>query len=95
MADILKIITTGVAIVNRVQDNIQAAKAPRSDITEGFLVEDVDYSGTVNHGLGRQPVGAFVVNQTGGADPVIITDLNSTSLTTTSSGSGTASIWVF
>ena len=94
MADILKIITTGIGVINRVQDNVQAAKPARSDITEGFLVENASYPGDVNHGLGRQAIGAFVVNQTG-ADPVVVSGLSGTAVTLDSVGEGTASLWVF
>ena len=94
MSDFVKIVTTALPVINRIQDNVQSALPERSDITEGFLVENASYPGTVNHGLGRQALGAIVVKQDG-ADFVAVTALTSTTLTTASAGSGTASFWVF
>lgn len=98
MADFLKIIQAvgaGVGVLNRVQDNVSAAQPARSDITDGFLVENASYPGSVNHGLGRQAIGAFVVSQTGGADPVVVTGLSATEVQLDSAGSGSATLWVF
>lgn len=95
MSDLLKIVTTGLEALNLVQDNVQQALPDRSDITEGVLLENVSFPGTVNHGLGRQALGAIVLKQSDGANFVAVTELSSTSITTVSAGSGTASLWVF
>lgn len=94
MADILKIISTGAGILNQIQDNVQAASPSESAINEGILLEGVAYPSTSNHQLGRQAVGAIIVKQSG-ADFVAVTGLSATTITTQSTGSGTASIWVF
>ncbi len=94
MSDFLKIVSTGLKALDIVQDNVESALPTRSDITEGFLVENASYPGAVNHGLGRQALGAIIVKQDG-VDFVAVTSLTSTTLTTSSVGSGTASFWVF
>ena len=68
MSDLLKIVTTGLEALNLVQDNVQQALPDRSDITEGVLLENVSFPGTVNHGLGRQALGAIVLKQSDGAN---------------------------
>jgi hypothetical protein len=99
MADYLKIIQVGAEILNQVQDNVQNALPDRSDLTDGFLVENASVSNgaTVNHGLGRQALGAIVVAQTNGVYPILITGLSPTTLTISSDANldGTASFWVF
>jgi len=98
MADYLKIIQVGAELLNRVQDNVQNALPDRSDLTDGFLVEDaaVANEATINHGLGRQALGAIVVKQTG-TNPIFITALSSTTITISGDAAldGTASFWVF
>ena len=98
MADFLKIIGDGLGVLNRVQDNVQSALPARSDITEGFLVEDaaVSNGATINHGLGRQALGAIVVKQTD-TNPIFVTALSSTTITIFGDVAltGTASFWVF
>ena len=96
MSDFLKIVTDALPIINRVQDNVRSAIPGRSDITEGFLVENASFPGEVNHGLGREAIGAIVVKQTDtGTDPLSVTATSSTTVTLACASSGTASIWVF
>ena len=94
MADFLKIVTDAIPVLNRVQDNVRSALPARSDLTEGFLVENATVPGNVNHGLGRAAIGAIVVKQTP-TDPVLVTGTSSTTVTLTCASSGTASIWEF
>ncbi len=95
MADFLKIIQVGSEVLNRVQDNVGKALPARSDITSGFLVENASLSGTINHRLGRQALGAIVVKQSDDTNPVIVTGLSATTITVAGTATGTASFWVF
>ncbi len=51
-------------------------------------------SNTVNHGLGRKPIGYWVVSKSANID-IWGNSFNETSLTLSSSGTVTGSIWVF
>ena len=99
MADFLKIVGEGLGVLNRIQDNVQSALPARSDLTDGFLVEDaaVSNGATINHGLGRQALGAIVVKQTDGTNPILVTGLSATTITVSGDAAlaGTASFWVF
>jgi len=99
MSDFVKIISTGLSALNIVQDNVEAALPSRSELAEGELVEATTVSpGTsVNHRLGRQALGAFVVKQSDLANPVFVTGLSATTVTVSGSfdPDTTISLWVF
>ncbi len=99
MSDFVKIITSALPVINRIQDNVQQALPDKSALTEGQLVENETISpgSTVNHGLGRQAVGALVVKQTDAANPVLVTGLSTTTITVSGAfvAGTTASFWVF
>ena len=83
MGDFFKVLGQGLGILNQVQDNVEAALPDSSDLTEGRLVEAVNVSpgDSVDHELGRQALGAFVVKQSDATAPVLVTGLSSTSIT--------------
>ena len=96
MSDYVKLIGEGLGILNRIQDNVESALPARSQLTDGTFLEDVDIgSGPINHGLGRQALGAIVVKQSDNANPIFITGLSATTITVSGSATGTASFWVF
>lgn len=103
MSDFVKIITgvvdVGLDALNMVQDNVEQALPGRSDISEGELVENVTVSpgASVNHRLGRQSLGAFVLKQDDIVNPVFVTDLSDTTVTVGGSfdPGTTISMWVF
>ena len=99
MADFLKIVSTGLKALDIVQDNVESALPSRSDLTEGFMVENASVTpgGSVNHGLGRQALGAIVVKQSDTTNPVLVTGLSGTTITVNGAFTAgtTASFWVF
>jgi hypothetical protein len=96
MSDYVKLIGEGLGIINKIQDNVEDALPNRSDLAEGILLENVDITSTpINHGLGRQALGAIVVKQSDATNPILVTGLSSTAITVSGSATGTASFWVF
>lgn len=96
MSDFVKIIGEGLGLLNNIQDNVESALPERSALSEGQLVENVSVeSGPINHGLGRQALGAIVVKQDDETNAILITGLSATTITVSGSATGTASFWVF
>jgi len=85
--------------MREVQRGVNALAA--ASITSGVLVPDIALTTTpqrVTHGLGREPVGVFMVKgQTGAFDVVWSQDTNPARFLqlSASAGSPTVSVWVF
>lgn len=99
MADFLKVVSNVLPVINRVQDQVQEALPSRSSLAEGQLVENETISpgSTVNHGLGRQAIGALIVKQSDATQPILVTELTATTITVSGAfaANTTASFWVF
>lgn len=70
----------------------------RCPILDGNLVEDVSLSSgsnSINHKLGRNPVGYLVVKSENGVDDLYMTSSNRSNITVYSSNACVVSIWVF
>lgn len=97
----VKTLNTGDDILNRLQDNLIQAIEPltKVPISNGILLSNISLSSgsnTVQHGLGRQPLGMVVTgNVTGAALSYTVTNATSTTIPVTASIATTASFWVF
>ncbi len=86
-------------VMNLIQTRWKSQIDPLLDneITNGRLIQGQPLSGTtvINHKLGRKMVGWYLVDIDGAVMIYRSTPLNDTTLTLTTSGPCTVSLWVF